>query len=217
MVQAWIALERQLPTETTRLCREIRPLLEGSGWVLVTQMVMLFGGAAALGEGRLTDAARDLEGLRDWHARERLILDWVWEPHLHICLSELALHQRDLERATAEALAAQQAAISMPDRSWRARANVMAALVAIERGAHDEAGQHLRQARRDVRGIDAPLVSWRIEAVTATLYERTAHPDSARRAREKLERAWQRVHAAPAPAPGNDLDQAQSGPYKPAN
>jgi hypothetical protein len=180
-------------------------------------MAMLFGGAAALGEGRLADAAKDLEGLRDWYARERLVLDWSWEPQLHILLSELALHQRDLERATTEAAAAQQAATAMPDRSWRARANVMAALVAIERGAHDEASQYLRQARRDVRGIDVPLVSWRIEAVTATLHERTAHPDSAKRAREKLERAWQKVNPAAAPAPKNDPDPARSGPQKPVS
>ena len=75
------------------------------------------------------------------------------------------------------------------------------ALVAIERRAFDEAGQYLRQARREVRGINAPLVAWRIEAMTATLLEKTAQPDSARRARQKYERALERLNRPAVPAP----------------
>ena len=59
--------------------------------------------------------------------------------------------------------------------------------------AFADAQRHLRQARRETRGIEAPLASWRIEAVTATLLERTAQPDSARRARMKYERAFHRL------------------------
>jgi hypothetical protein len=158
-------------------------------------MSLLVGGAAALAQGRLADAAADLEALRDWHARERTLMDWFWEAQLHIYLSELSLRHGDIERATIEAAAAQEAAAATPERTWRSRAHVIAALVAIERRAFDEAGQHLRQARREVRGIEAPLVSWRLEAVTATLLEKTAQPDSARRrARQKYERALKRVN-----------------------
>ena len=76
-----------------------------------------------------------------------------------------------------------------------------AALVAIERRAFDEASQYLRQARREIRGIDAPLASWRVEAVTATLLEKTAQPDSARRARQKYERALERLNRPALPDP----------------
>ena len=116
-------------------------------------------------------------------------MDWFWEAHLHNYLAELSLRRGDLERATIEASAALEAAGATPERTWRSRAHVTAALVAIERRAFDEASQYLRQARREVRGIEAPLVSWRIEAVTATLLEKTAQPDSASRARQKYERA----------------------------
>ena len=123
-------------------------------------------------------------------------------------LAELSLRRGDIERATTEAAAAQQAAMATPERTWRGRAHVTAAIVAMERHAFDEASQYLRQARRDIRGINAPLVAWRIEAVTATLLEKTAQPESARRARQKYERAFERLKGAAdpgAPATGERL------------
>ena len=120
-------------------------------------------------------------------------MDWFWEAQLHNYMAELSLRRGDVERATIEAAAALEAARATPERTWRSRAHVTAALVALERQAFDEAGQYLRQARLEVRGIDAPLVSWRIEAVTATLLEKTAQHDSARRARQKYERARKRI------------------------
>ena len=85
-----------------------------------------------------------------------------------------------------------------------------AALVAIERRAFEEAGQYLRQARREIRGIDAPLASWRVEAVTATLLEKTAQPDSARRARQKYERAFERLNRWTGPS--DPLAPESAGP-----
>ncbi len=213
MVQAWIALEGQRFDEASRLCAGDRPLVETGGWANPRQMSLLFGGAAALAQGRLADAAADLECLRDWYARERVLMDWYWEAPLHTYLAELSLRRGDLERATLEASTAQEAASATPERTWRSRAHVTAALVAIERRAFAEAGQYLRQARREIRGIDAPLASWRVEAVTATLLEKTAQPDSARRARLKCERALERLNhwagpsdsRAPEPA-GPSLD-----------
>ena len=193
MLQAWIALEAQRYDEAHRLSVGDRALAESEGWVNARQMSLLFGGASALALGRLADAAADLEQLRDWHARERIVMDWYWEAQLHAYLAELWLRRGDLERATIEASAARQAANATPERTWRSRSQVASAVVAIERRAFDEASQYLRQARREVRGIDTPLVSWRIEAVTATLLEKTAQPDSARRARQKYERALERL------------------------
>ena len=87
----------------------------------------------------------------------------------------------------------------------------MAALVALERAAFDEAGQYLRQARREVRGIDAPLVAWRIEAVTATLLEKTAQPDSAPpRPAEIRARAEAPAPAGPVRNLGAGLDPRQT-------
>jgi tetratricopeptide (TPR) repeat protein len=172
-------------------------------------MSLLFGGASALAQGRLDEAAADLECLRDWYARERIVMDWFWASQLHTALADLALRRGDLERATIEAFAAQEAATATPERTWRARAHVTAAIVAIERRAFDAAAQHLRQARRETRGINAPLVAWRIEAVTATLLEKTAQPDSARRARQKYERAVERLHGPVDPRP---LASGRPGP-----
>jgi hypothetical protein len=175
-------------------------------------MSLLFGGASALGLGRLDDAAADLEALRDWHARERVLMDWFWEAQLHNYLAELSLQRHDVERATIEASAALEAARATPDRTWRSRAHITAALVAIERLAYDEAGQYLRQARLEARGIEAPLVSWRLEAVAATLLERTAQHDSARRARQKYERALKRIERpADRPHPSADSEEDTSG------
>jgi hypothetical protein len=194
LLQAWIALEAQRFDDAHRLSVGDRAMAENGGWVNARQMSLLFGGASALAQGRLDEAAADLECLRDWYARERILMDWYWASQLHASLAELSLRRGDLERATIEASAAQEAAIATPERTWRARAHVTAAIVAIERRAFDEAAQYLRQARRETRGINAPLVAWRIEAVTATLLEKTAQPDSARRARQKYERAVERLH-----------------------
>jgi DNA-binding winged helix-turn-helix (wHTH) protein len=196
LLQAWIALEAQRFDDAHRLSVEDRAIAESEGWANARQMSLLFGGASALGQGRLDQAAADLECLRDWHATERILMDWYWESQLHMHLAELSLRRGDLERATIEAAAAQEAAMATPERTWRGRAHVTAAIVAIERRAFDEAGQYLRQARREIRGINAPLVAWRIEAVTATLLDKTAQPESAQRAREKYERAIERLHGS---------------------
>jgi tetratricopeptide (TPR) repeat protein len=176
-----------------RLSLAEREQAEAQNWANARQMSLLFAGASALALGRIAEAADDLERLRDWYAHERVLMDWFWESHLHTHLAELSLRRGDLERATLEATAARETSFATPERTWRARVLVMSALVAIERAAFDEASQHLRQARREVRGISAPLVAWRIEAVTATLLEKTAQPDSARRARQKYERALERL------------------------
>jgi DNA-binding winged helix-turn-helix (wHTH) protein len=193
LLQAWIAFEEQRFEDALRLSLAEREQAEAQNWANAKQMSLLFAGASALALGRTAEAADDLERLRDWYARERVLMDWFWESHLHTHLAELSLRRGDLERATMEASAARETSFATPERTWRARALVMSALVAIERSAFDEAGQYLRHARREVRGISAPLVAWRIEAVTATLLEKTAQPDSARRARQKYERALERL------------------------
>jgi hypothetical protein len=205
LLQAWIAVEAQRWDEARRLSLADRALIEASGWPHALQMSLIFGGASALGRGDLDAAAADLERLQSWYARDRVLLDWYWEPQLHIYLSELALRLKDLERATAEAAAAQATAVATPERTWRARAHAIGAQVAIEQQAFAEADRHLRNARREIRGIEAPLASWRIEAITATLLERTAQPDSAQRARQRYERTLNRLErsmARPAPPAG---------------
>jgi hypothetical protein len=209
--QSWIALEGQRWDEARHLSMSERPLLESCGWANALQMSLLFGGAAALGQGHLDEAAADLERLREWHARERLVMDWFWGLQLHIYMADLALRRKDLERATVEAWAAQEAADATAERTWRSRARVVAAQVAIERQAFAEAERYLRQARREIRGIDAPLASWRVEAVTATLLERTAHPDSARRARLRYERTLKRLERSTRDVPGVPRERPRPG------
>jgi hypothetical protein len=193
LFQAWVALEGRRWDEAYRLSVAERPLIERAGWSNALQQSLLFGGAAALGAGRLDEAAADLERLRDWYARKRCVLDWFWEIQLHNQLAQLALARGDLERATTEARAAQEAALATPERTWRARANTIAAQVAMARDQLADAARHLRNARREIRGIEAPLASWRVEAVTATLLERTAQPDSAKLARIRYERTLNRL------------------------
>ncbi len=193
LLQAWVALEGQRWDEARRLSLADRPQVEGHETANALQMSLLFGGAAAIGQGEFALAAADLERLRGWHRRERLVMDWFWKSQLHGALAELAMRTGDLPTAAREAQRAQEAAASTPERTWRGRAHVIAAQVALERDAFADADKYLRQARRETRGIDAPLASWRIEAVTATLLERTAQPDSARRARIKYERTLTRL------------------------
>ncbi len=201
LVQAWIALEGQRWEEARRLSLADRALVEGVGCTNAMQMSLLFGGAAAVGLGQFDEAADDLNRLREWYRSERLVLDWFWKPQLQSYLAELAMRRGDLDRALLEAEAAQDAAGRSPERTWRGRAHVMAAQVALERRAFADAERHLRQARRETRGIDAPLASWRIEAVTATLLERTAQPDSARRARIRYEKTFNRLERSIADHP----------------
>jgi DNA-binding winged helix-turn-helix (wHTH) protein len=203
LLQGWIALEAQRWDEARRLSVAERSALEAGHSIVALQMSLLFGGAAAIGLGDFEAAAGDLGRLRDWYDRERLPLDWFWKAQLHAYLSELALRRGELDSAENEARTAQIAADAMPERTWRSRAHVAAAQVAIERHAFPDAERHLRMARRETRGIDAPLASWRIEAVTATLLERTAQPDSARRARIRYERTLSRLERS--------MDERQMG------
>ena len=193
LLEAWIALEGQRWEDARRLSLADRSLGEGPGCKVPLQMSLLFGGAAALGMGDLGAAEADLERLRAWYAAERTALDWLWKPQLHAYLAQLAIRQGDLDRAWAESLAAQHAANRTPERTWRARVLVVGAQVATERGGFEEAERLLRQARRETRGIEAPLASWQIEAVMATLLDKTSQPDSARRARTRYERTFHRL------------------------
>jgi ATP/maltotriose-dependent transcriptional regulator MalT len=193
LLEAWIALEGQRFEEARRLSLADRSLAERPGCKVPLQMSLLFGGAAALGMGELGAADADLERLRAWYAGERAVLDWLWKPQLHSCLAQLAIRNGDLDRAWAESQAAQLAADRTPERTWRARAQVVGAQVAIERGEFEEAERLLRQARRETRGIEAPLASCQIEAVMATLLDKTSQPDSARRARTRYERTFHRL------------------------
>jgi predicted ATPase len=193
LLQAWIALEGQRWDEARRLSLEDRPLVDGTGCTYPLQMSLVIGAAAALGQGQLDDAERDLRRLRDWYGREPLVLEWFWKAQMRMYLAELELKKGNLDRAAAEAATAQDEAARMPERTWRGRANVIAAQIAIEREAFADAERYLRQARRETRGIEAPLASWRIEAVTATLLERTAQHESARRARMRYERTFTRL------------------------
>jgi DNA-binding winged helix-turn-helix (wHTH) protein len=193
LLQAWIAVEGRRWDEARQLCVSDRALAEGPGCKIPLQMSLLFGGAAALGAGDLDAAEADLERLRAWYTRERIVLDWLLKPQLHGYLADLALRRGHLERAAAEALAAQQAANRTPERTWRARALVTGAQVAIARGHFEDAERCLRQARREIRGLEAPLATWQIEAVMAVLLDKTAQPDSARRARTRYERTFHRL------------------------
>ena len=93
LLQAWIALEGQRWEEARRLSVAERPLIEGQDTANALQMSLLFGGAAALGQGEFAQAAEDLERLRDWYRRDRLVLDWFWKSQLHGYLAELALRR----------------------------------------------------------------------------------------------------------------------------
>jgi hypothetical protein len=190
---AWMALECQQWEEARRLSLADRQLIETGGWHSSLQMSLLFGGRAALGLGLLHEASADLERLRNWYARERLLLDWFWQPQLHGYLAQLALRQRDVARATAEAAAGVQAATSTPERTLRSRARITSARVALERQAFADAERELRHARQEIRGIEAPLAGWRLEATAASLFEQTERPDSARRARQRYERMRRRL------------------------
>ena len=193
LVQAWIALERQRWEDARRISLAERAGADGTGCTNAMQMSLLFGGAAAIGLGDFDAADADLSRLQSWYDRERLVIDWFWKPQLHSSVAELALRRGDLDRAAAAASAAQIAANLTPERTWRGRAHVIAAQVALARQAFVDAERHLRQARRETRGLEAPLAAWRIEAVTATLLESTAQPDSARRARLRYERTLDRL------------------------
>jgi DNA-binding winged helix-turn-helix (wHTH) protein len=193
LLQAWVALEAQRCDDAHRLALGDRELLETCGCIGGLQMSLALGGASSLALGRIDEASTELERLRQWQAANDLILDWFWKILLHISLAEIALAQRDPERATLEAAAAIRAADATAERTWRSRAHSTAALVAVERRFFTDAERELRLARREIRGIEAPLASWRIDAVAATLMDRTARPESARRARARYERSMRRL------------------------
>ena len=196
--QAWVALEAQRWDEAQRLALGDRELLEACGCVGGLQMSLLVGGSSSLALGRIDEAAAQLERLRKWQSSDHLILDWFWKILLHISLAQVALAQRDPARATLEAAVAIEAADATPERTWRSRAHSVAALVAVERRFFTDAERELRLAKREIRGIDAPLAAWRIDAVSATLMERTARPESAKRARARYERSIRRLKGASA-------------------
>ncbi len=193
LMQAWIAVETQRWDDARRLSLSGRALLRSSGWIVGQQMSHVFAGAGALGLGLLDEADEHLESLREWQARERLVLDWYWKIPLHLCLTELALRRNDLDRAAAEAALARQAADATNERTWRGRARAMQALVAMDRGECDDVERHLRNARREIRGIDAPLAAWRIDSVMLRHLERSNRVDSAHRIRARYERRLQRL------------------------
>ena len=127
LLQAWIALEARHFDDAYRMSKEERAIAESGGWANARQMSLLVGGAAALELGRLSEAAADLESLRDWYARERVLMDWLLggaAPHL-----------------PGRTLPATRGSRARHDRSF-----------GCPRGRHGHARTHLARARaRDVR------------------------------------------------------------------
>ena len=216
--QAWVALEAQRWEDAHRMALGDRELIETCGCVGGLQMSLLLGGASSLALGRIEEASAQLERLREWQAGDHLILDWFWKIVLHITLAEVALAQRDPERASLEAAAAVRAAEATAERTWRSRAHSTAALVAMERRFFTDAERELRLAKREIRGIDAPLAAWRIDAVSAALLERTARPESAKRARARYERSMRRLRSIslgdPAPVGSPDRPPLRDTPRR---
>ena len=136
LLQAWIALEGQRWEEARRLSVAERPLIEGPGCTANALQM-----SSALRRGRRPRSGRirstplsDLERLRDWYRRDRLVLDWFWKSATAQVLRRARAAAAGISRPRPSRPRAPRKRLTRtPERTWRGRAHVIAAQVALER------------------------------------------------------------------------------------
>ena len=108
---------------------------------MMTQIVL---GSAHLNSGDLDRAAAVLYLVRDWQARERILMDWMWALPLHAALADLEFQRGDFETALRVAQRFVELADATSERTYKelahkAYARVAARLPIIKKAARRDA------------------------------------------------------------------------------
>jgi hypothetical protein len=117
-------------------------------------------------------------------------MSWYWRLHAESAASELALLEGDPAGSMRYASNLLDHALATRDRSWHSRAYLRVAAAARALGISRLEWQSALRASASIRGLNAPLVRWRVHAYLASL---AARQGRIRRAEAFAEKAQQCV------------------------
>ena len=180
--EAWLHLESCSFESAQRLCAAAIAKANELQHDLSRQMGFVLMGFAYLGLGRPGEALKRFIQVREWHAEQRVLMDWIWKIPLALGLSETYLARADLSGAEREADAALELTARCSERTWQAMAHCAAGRTALARKNLPAAEQRVIAALQLLEGVEAPLAAWRVHALAADILdqsgrreEQTAH------------------------------------------
>src|SRR5262245_22367912 len=161
----------------------------------------LAAGFQALDEGRLDEARRCFERVRDPAETPKFFLHWYWRLLSLVGLTHAWRQSGDLTKARHEASRLIEAALAAADPNLLALAWDARAQIAIAESHWNDARQAIDEAVTALQGIEAARVAWQVHSTAWDVHRRTGHVDTASAHRE---RARDQIAAIVASLPPTD-------------
>jgi DNA-binding winged helix-turn-helix (wHTH) protein/tetratricopeptide (TPR) repeat protein len=198
---AWLHEECGSFCEAQNLCELAFRYIEKTGHDLARMMAAILLGRAFIGQKKVDRGIRHLEETAAWIARDRVIMDWIWEIPLRLVLGDAYLSVRNFDRASENAERLVTIATQPGEQTYMALGNVLLADIAFGKQRHAAADKHIRAALDLVEQQDLPLAALRVYR-TASLIRRVQNESAAaveyaRRETHVRERLLQLVESAP--------------------
>lgn len=174
LLRAWLHLQAGSFKSAQSLCRRSLERAELFSHPFSRQMGMILLGASCVELGETDSAAATLNEVRIWHSQERILMDWIWKMPLAQALTELHLCLGDAA-AIEEAERFVQVANATSERTWQGLARHAAARAALAGDDAVRGRAHIEAGLAAIKGIEAPLASWRLHGLAARVFDDAEH------------------------------------------
>jgi DNA-binding winged helix-turn-helix (wHTH) protein/tetratricopeptide (TPR) repeat protein len=166
--RAWLHLLSGSFVQTESLCRTALEHIKQTGHAYSRMMASTLLGQALLQQG--DDAALPtLLEVAEGAAKQRVLMDWIWEMPLRLALAAVWFRRRNLENARIDAERALRIAEQPGEKTYIALASAMLAEVYIDQGDLASAEKYLSNALALVETASLPLAVERVYFVTAKI------------------------------------------------
>jgi DNA-binding winged helix-turn-helix (wHTH) protein/tetratricopeptide (TPR) repeat protein len=145
-------------------------------------------GYAELHCGHYDDAIEYFRRVRDPEITPKFFLHWFWRMTAQLGLSNVWLSSGNLAKASDEADAFLESALSTEDPHVQALAWEMKTRIAIAEQAWDAATNHLREALSLVERFEIPVAAWQVHSTAWDFYRHAKNEAAAERNRSLAER-----------------------------